>query len=455
MALAVALDLGSTSLKCARLDRRGHLHTIAAEPAPPVFGQRLVREADAEEFFEIAERLLARAAAECPGAPLGIASQRSSFLLWRARGGEPVTPIISWQDRSAEKWCREHAERAPEIIRRTGLVLSPHYAGPKLANILLKNPEFRTGLETGELRFGTLESWLIYRLTGGRVHRTDPSMAARTAMVDLDSGGWCDELLSVYGVPRRALPAIGPTEGNDIPLSNGLTVTATISDQAAGALAVLAPDGSEALVNLGTGGFVLRLTPTRAAAPTGYLLGPALGDGVWHYAMEGTINAIGPFVDGFGKGPTRLPPIDPAPGAFCLPDSAGVGAPHWKAGIGPEFSPQARRLMGPDLRRVALEGVIFRVVEILHGLASLGPLRGIRLAGGMSNDPFVSAALASASGLPVHLLEETEATLLGAARLAAGLPPFAAPSGAEAAPEGPWLEEKYRRWKAWSGSLLR
>ncbi|MDH4228492.1 MAG: FGGY family carbohydrate kinase [Nitrospirota bacterium] len=454
MALSLALDLGSTTLKCARLDREGHLHALGSTPAPPVFGQGLIREADADGYAEAALDLLRRAAAECPGMPLGIASQRSSFLLWERQTGDAVTPVISWQDRSPEAWCHTHTGLEPELERRTGLVLSPHYAGPKLAAILEQNPAFRDGLAKGTLCFGTLETWLIWKLTGGRVHRTDPSMAGRTAMMDLDSGIWSPELLSAFGIPEGGLPAIGSTRCGAIPLYNGLHLGASISDQAAGALAVLPPDGSEALVNLGTGGFVLRLTHDRSASPARFLTGPALDGQPPTFTVEGTINAIAPLLEELGRGPTLMPATDPAPGGFCLPDSAGVGAPHWRADMGPEFSPQARRLMPADLRRVALEGVVFRVVEILHGLAALGPLRCVRLAGGLAREPFVPKALAAASGLPVVLLDEPEATLLGAARLAAGLLPFAAPAGQTVDPDGAWLADKYRRWKAWSGALL-
>ena len=151
------------------------------------------------------------------GLPLGIASQRSSFVLWDPTSGEAATPLISWQDRRAADWCRRHADLEPEVFRRTGLVLSGHFAGPKLAALQQADPQLAERMRGDELRFGTLESWLIWLWSGGRVHQTDPTMAARTAMLDLNSGEWSEALLTCFGVPLRMLP-----EDDDMQLPAGI-----------------------------------------------------------------------------------------------------------------------------------------------------------------------------------------------------------------------------------------
>jgi len=449
---ALAIDLGSTRIKAGCLGPDGALSPAGERPAPPLSGADPIREVDAEAYIAAAIDLLRSAAR--PDIPWGIASQRSSFVLWEAATGRPVTPLISWQDRRAEAWCRAHAAVEPEVVRRTGLVLSPHYAGPKLAALLADDPDLRGGLAGGRLRFGTLETYLLWRLSDGAVHHTDLSMAARTLLLDLDTGDWSPDLLKIFGVPRAGLPEVGDTRGLDIRLAEGV-VTATVADQAAAALAALG-DGSTddvgaALVNLGTGGFVLRPVARRQDVPHRYLAGPLLRDaGGVRWAGEGTINAIGAAV---GAGRTPVPDTDPFPEALCIPDAAGIGAPHWRADRGPVEN-DAFRALGPgDRRRCVLEGVAFRVCAIAADLARAAPVTRLVLAGGLSAEPFLGRAIAACSGLPVFRLREAEATLLGAASLAAGVPP-PAPDLKPLPPEGAYLPEKFARWKAWRDGVL-
>jgi len=460
---ALALDLGSTRIKAGALSEDGQLRLLAEADAPPLTGADPVREGDAAAYAASARAVLAEALSRAPGLPVGIASQRSSFLLWEAASGRPVTPLVSWQDRRAAGWCAAHAHLEATVSARAGLPLSPHYAGPKLAVLLEGDPALGKGLADGRLRFGTLETYLLWTWSGGRVHHTDLSMAARTLLVDLETGGWDPTLLATFGVPPQGLPAIGDTAGLDIRvdirvdirLDSGAVVAATVADQPAAALAVLGDDPGTALVNLGTGGFVLRRVAGRADRLPGYLLGPLrrVGDqAAW--ALEGTINAIGPAVSALGPGPTPLPEADPSPDAFCLPDAAGVGAPHWRADLGPVLSPQARALGPDDRRRVLLEGILFRVREIVDDLAAPGPpIRRLLLAGGLAHEPFLAPTLAAATGRNLARLAEEEATLLGAARLAAGVP-FSAPAATPVAPAGEYLAEKYPRWRAWLAAAL-
>lgn len=450
MAGARALDLGSTRLKAAVLTPEGVLTPAGEAEAPPLSGTGPVREGDASAYVDAALDVLN--AAGRPDLPLGIASQRSSFALWDAATGRPVTPLVSWQDRRAEDWCRAHAHLAEIITRRTGLVLSPHYAGPKLAVLLAADPALRAGLAQGALRFGTLDTWLLWRLTNGRIHHTDLSMAARTLLVDLEAGDWAPALLTAFGVPRAGLPAIGPSTGLTLPLPDGGVAAATVADQGAAALAAVGGLPGAALVNLGTGGFVLVPVPGPHAGPPGYLTGPLCRTGsgtAW--AVEGTINGIGA---GVGPGTTPIPDADPTPDALCIPDTAGIGAPHWRADLGPVENDALRALDGTDRRRVVLEGIAFRVAEIVADLADAVPIHRLVLSGGLSHEPFLGPALAACTGLPTDLLGEPEATLLGAARLAAGLPP--APPVLESLPaEGGYMRDKVVRWNNWKSKVLK
>lgn len=454
---AVALDLGSTRVKAGVLADDGRLRLLADADAPALAGAGPVREGSGEDYAATARAVLETAAARAPGLPVGIACQRSSFLLWEAATGRPVTPLVSWQDRRADAWCAAHRDLEPGLSARAGLPLSPHYAGPKLAVLLGADPALRAGLGAGSLRFGTLETYLVALLTGGRVHHTDLSMAARTLLVDLRAGTWDEHLAAAFGVPFGGLPAIGDTRGLRWVLEGGVTVAATVADQAAAALAVVGDDTGTALVNLGTGGFVLRPVAGAAARPAGYLFGPmSRAGGHTDWAVEGTINAIGPAVSDLGPGPTPLPEADPTPAAFCLPDAAGVGAPHWRADLGPVLSPEALALGRAERRRVVLEGIVFRVCEIVDDLGRRSPVHRLVLAGGLAAEPFLAPALAACSGRPVARLEEGEATLVGAARLAAGMP-FTAPRATPVSADGKagaYLAPKYARWRAWLAEAL-
>lgn len=446
-----AIDLGTTRIKAAVLRDDGSLETVADLPAPPVTGGDLRRESDPAAYRQTAtaalDALRSRAGAELT---VGLASQRSSFVLWDAGSAAPVTPLISWQDRRAAAWCDEHRRHEPRVARLTGLRLSPHYAGPKVATLRELSDELRAGLADGALRFGTLESFLLWGWTGGMCHETDPTMAARTLLFDIGAGDWSVELLELFGVPPGCLPRIVPTLGRGTAMVGGGRLEVGIADQAASALAVLGTGSAGTMVTLGTGGFVLRPTGHGPRARPGYLAGPLLATPreIW-FAAEGTINGAAAAVDRYGAGPTELPRRDPAPEAFCLPDRAGVGAPHWIPGRGMTFSPAARRLETADRRRVVLEGVVFRVREILEGLGDAGGR--LHLAGGLARDPFVAPALAACLGREVHRLEEAETTLLGAARLAAGLTDRGSIPATSCRPgaAGGYLATKFARWSSW------
>ena len=460
MSHLIALDLGTTRIKGARLDAAGRLRGVIARDAPRVAGDDARRESSAEAYLEAATAVRDELLGGVSGpVTLGLASQRSSFAIWDARSGEARTPLISWQDRRAAAWCARHAADEPQVRRLTGLPLSPHYAGPKLATLIEEDPGLGTGLADGTLRVGTLDTWLLWCWSAGRVHETDHTMAARTLLADARSGRWHPDLLRLCGVPAAALPVVAVTCGRATALDGRITVAATIGDQPAGALAALGDRTDAVLVNLGTGGFVLRPTGRTFETVPGYLSGPILSttDGCL-FALEGTINGAGAALDRFGTPPTDLADADPAPEAFALPDDAGVGAPHWRSDLRLTLSDAAQRLDTPGQRRTVAEGIVFRVRETIDDLAPVAAGLTVRLSGGLSRDPYFGAALAACLDRPVEVLEQGEQTLRGAAWLAAGRSFALADAGplrrvAPAAEHG-WLREKYPRWRAWLGRML-
>ena len=453
----VGLDLGSTRIKAGLLDGRGRLASVRAVDAPALHGDGGIREGDAEAYAEAAFGLLASVAADvAPGTPLGIATQRSTFVIWERDSGRPSRPMVSWQDRRAAAWCARHRSLEPDVVRRTGLLLTAHYAGPKLAAMQADDPALRDALRSGRQLFGTLESFLVWKWSRERVHETDLSVAARTLMVNIGDGRWSDELLGHFAVPPAVLPAIVPTAGRSVELGVGLRLAATVADQAAGALAVLDAGSRCALVNLGTGAFVLRNTDDGARRREGYLTAPILGGPeATRFTIEGTINGAGPALDRFGNGPTALPDVDPSPAAFAIPDLAGLGSPYWRPGIGLTLSAGARALDAAGRRRAVLEGLLFRIAQILDELFEIAPPDRLLLAGGVAREPAVPAGLATLLRRPVDVLVERESGLTGAARLAAGLGPFARGTTRSVEPGGgAYLSSKLPKWSSWLESVL-
>jgi len=457
--LAVAIDLGSTLFKSAILEADERLVARRSIPVPPLVGEGAIREGDADAYAHSSDRLLDDLARAVPcGTPLGLASQRSSFVLWDRVTGEPLTPLISWQDRRAAAWCARHADASAEVTRRTGLVMTAHYVGPKLGALIETDREWRDLLSRAATLLGTLDCWLVWRRTSGRVHEVDRTMAARTAMLDLATGDWSDELLALYGVSRRILPRVRSTNGFDTPLDDGLILRASIADQAAGILPLVDEHEDTIVIIVGTGGFVLRPRSRGEAAPPGYLLAPILsranGDSLW--AHEGTVNGAGAAVDRYGPGPTELPATDPTPEALCLPDVAGLGAPWWRADVGLTFSDGTPELDVPSKRRVVLEGLLFRLRQIVDDFGGGPPSRRVLLAGGLAREPFVASGLAALLDCPIEVVDVPDAGLIGAGRLASGLAPYGAPRTIGVLPtvHGRYLPAKYRRWHAWARDLL-
>jgi glycerol kinase len=458
MPLAVAVDLGSSRIKAAHLQADGQLTNLVAAEAPPLSGRGGVRQGNALDYLETAEAVLREALGSCNAdVPVAIAAQRSSFLLWETATGRPVTPLISWQDRRAQAWCDAHAELYRPLAAVTGLPLSAHYAGAKLADLLSRDHRLKAEAANDRILFGTLESYLIWRLTDRGRHQTDLSMAGRTLLADIRQGAWASRMLVFFDLPGRFLPQIVPTSGHRIPLSCGGMLAASLADQAAGLIAADPRAGRTIAVNLGTGGFVMAGTGRDMARLSGYLTAPVRQrpDGGVDYALEGTINAIGPaLADHPGPDPV-LGQEDPAPDGYCLPDSAGLGAPYWRADIDLPFS-RAARDCPPELRRrVIMEGIIFRVCRMAEDFQKIRPFTRLLLSGGLSGQSFITQGLAACSGLDVSAGLEPEATLLGAAALAAARPmrPPAAETVTCPAGRGRYLKAKFQRWKTWMDGI--
>lgn len=455
---ALAVDLGTTRIKAAELVGPGRLGKVRALPAPPLQGTGNVRESDPLIYVRKAELLLSEGAAGlAPPVAIGLSAQRSSFLLWDRDEGRPRTPLISWQDRRAEQWCRRREKALAQKVKGTWLPFSPHYAGPKLGYLFSRDKALRKAAHRGDILFGTLDTWLLWRMSGGSHFSTDLTMAARTLMADPLRGKWDDDLLDLFDVPPDILPVIRPSWGIGMKISGDMTLEAGLADQSAALLALAGASGGGVLVNLGTGGFVL--SPTRADGPpaAGYIRAPAgIGPGGEKtFQVEGTINGIAAALAGTGRTGVLLDEVDRYSGLFCMPDTAGYGSPYWYPAGRQAFSERADRMSAVQRKQLVLEGIIFRVRQILEGVVGRREHPRIFLSGGLAAEPFLGQGLAACLEYPVYRLQEKEASLLGAANLAAGEEGYELPLTVIPVPPtaGRYLRAKYPLWKGWADSL--
>lgn len=350
MTAAIALDLGTTSIKAGLLDRHGTLGNIVARPAPHLTVNGGRYESDALAYAATAEQVLGECrarAGDCDS--LGLCSQRSSFLIWERASGQPLTPLISWQDDRGASDCDALRAHESSIRALSGLPLVPYYFAPKLRSVLRDNPAWLTRLERGELLAGKLDTFLIWRWTGGRHFLTDASMAARTLLMNIRHQRWSPALGELFGIPALILPRIGSSAGMCLPLDGpmlepGLSLQASLGDQSAALVAGIAADGSEALVNLGSGGFVARYLRAGESAPEGYLQTLVYQDNArqLHFASEGTLNSIAAALAPYPADECRVEDLAAeTEGIFCLSEPSGLGAPYLRNDLKVMFSKPA------------------------------------------------------------------------------------------------------------------
>ena len=458
MIVSIALDLGTTSIKAGLLDQNGALNPVVAQPAPPITVSDGRYESDALAYAETAEQVLGECVAHAGShPPLGLCSQRSSFLIWDRASGQPLTPLISWQDNRGTASCEALRAQENLICDLTGLRLTPYYFAPKLRVVLQDHPQWRAQLERGELLAGTLDTFLIWRWTGGKHHLTDASMAARTLFMDIRQRQWSPALCDLFGIPPHILSSIKPSAGLNLQMDTGLTLQASLGDQSAALIASVGEDSREALVNLGTGGFVVRYLPQEKSRRDGYLRTLVYQDSKLHthVAVEGTLNSIAAALAPYPAAECCAKDLV-ANDIFCLAEPSGLGAPYFYNDLGIRFSSPVEHLASRQIASLLLEGIIFRVARILEDFHRESALERIYLSGGLSELTCLQQGIAQCVPFAVYRLRQKDSSLQGAALLAAGMAP-AYRREVERIPVTPIaksLPEKYRRWKDWLDGLL-
>ncbi len=472
----LAIDQGTTSTRAMAFDGDMRVAGAAQRELPQSYPQPGWVEHDPERIWRDTVET-ARAALDRAGAPgravagIGIANQRETVVVWDRATGAPVHPAIVWQDRRTAPLCESLKARGlePLFARRTGLLLDPYFSGTKIAWILDAVPHARRRAEAGELLFGTIDSWLVWRLTGGRVHATDATNASRTLLYDIDAGRWDGALFALLDIPADMAPEVRDCAddfGTTDPALFGaaIPILGVAGDQQAAAMgnACFAPGMLKA--TYGTGCFALLVTGAERAASAGRLLTTVAyrGGGETRYALEGSIFVAGAAVqwlrDGLGIIETAAESgalaerAGPESAVYMVPAFAGLGAPHWDAGArGAIFG--LTRDSGPrDLARAALESVAFQTLDLLEAMrgdwagGSAGGADGasavLRADGGMAASDWTMQRLADILALPVDRPRVLETTALGAAWLAgsrAGVWP-----GAEGFAERWALDRRFR-----------
>ncbi len=458
--VAIALDLGTTSIKAGLLNENGELQTVKSLRSPAVENNGAFYESDALEYLRVTEKTLNLClSGDHENTSLGISCQRSSFLVWESDTGLPVSPLISWQDTRAKEICIEFRSSAERITNLTGLCLTPYYFSPKLLWMLRHYPDWKHALTEGVLCVGTLETFIVWRWTQGRYYRTDLSMAARTLLVEYSASTWSEELCDLFGISPEYLPVIGQSTGLDISLDNGCILRASIADQSAALFASGANDSS-VVVNLGTGGFVSRyIARKRIVQYRPYLASVVCKDhcGKVHFSVEGTVNSFAPTLEKYPVGQCDFSGLAEIENVMCIAEPSGIGAPYYRADIGQTFSGPVIGLNKKVVTALLIEGFVFRINQIIRDFYEIYPIDVVILSGGLANITVIQQAIAACSPAPVYLLKQTHASLFGIAQLAADLTQTQTTklTKVEIPPECGKLQRKYNKWRLWIDKFIQ
>ena len=442
--LVLALDTGTTSGRALVIDAAGTVLASAQQEARLSTPQPGWVEQDAEELWQ-AQLATARAALAEAGvsasaiAGIGIANQRETTVVWDRATSQPVAPAIVWQDRRTAGFCEElRAGGAEALVRRkTGLLLDPYFSGTKLHWLLANVPGVRARAEAGELAFGTVDSWMAWRLSGGRRHVTDATNASRTLLYDIREGAWDDELLALFGVPRALLPEVVDSSGvvgESDPglLGAAVPIAGMAGDQQAALFGQACTRRGTIKVTYGTGCFLLLHTGEEpAAAPPGLVSTVALQRGGRRtYALEGSVFIGGAAVqwlrDGLGivgsgaEATSLAQSVPSSEGVVFVPALAGLGAPHWDPYARGGIFGLTRGTTAAHVARATLEGIAFQVADLYQAEADgagVAPAE-VRADGGAAASDLLLQFQADLLGVPVTRAGQPEATAFGAAWLA-------------------------------------
>ncbi len=386
----------------------------------------------------MAQEVLAKARLSAKDiAAIGITNQRETTVVWERATGNPICNAIVWQDRRTAAMCDKlKARKLDKVIqRKTGLVVDAYFSATKLQWILQNVKGAKARAKAGELAFGTVDSWLVWNLTGGKVHVTDATNASRTMLFNIHTGAWDDELLEIFGVPRAMLPEVrscSEVYGETNLLGGSIPIAGIAGDQQAALFGQVCTKPGMVKNTYGTGCFMLMNTGAKPIVSKNKLvttLAWRLGDET-EYALEGSIFIAGAAVqwlrDGLGiirhaaDVEALAAQVEDTHGVYLVPAFAGLGAPHWDQYARGIIAGLTRGTKAAHIARATLEGIALQVVDVLQAMQSDSGIRlkELRVDGGASANQLLMQIQADLLGVPVIRPKVTETTALGAAYLA-------------------------------------
>lgn len=438
----LVLDEGTTSTRAMLLDQAGTIHAAAQKELTQHYPQSGWVEHDATEIWE-KTLACARGVVEVAGgadriAAIGITNQRETVVAWDRNSGLPLSNAIVWQDRRTADFCEElrAGGHEREVQRRTGLVIDPYFSGTKMRWLLQNSPEVKAAAERGTLAFGTIESWLTFKLSGG-AHISDASNASRTMLMEMGGHQFDASLCDLIGVPHDALPQVVDNFG-DLSMANAewlgaeIPICGLVGDQQSATIGQGCLSPGETKATYGTGAFVLANKGTQIPTSDNRMLGTVLyqSGGTRNYAIEGSVFVAGSLIQWlrdalglFAESPMTealARSVENSGGVTIVPALSGLGAPHWQADARGVITGLSFATGKAEIARAALEAMAHQTQDLAQAFAADGaPWQTLRIDGGMSANNWMAQDIANMLNLTVERPDNVETTALGAAMLAA------------------------------------
>jgi glycerol kinase len=443
MSYILAIDQGTTSSRAIIFDKDSRVISIAQKEFTQIFPQSGWVEHNPREIWETqhetAIEVLNKANLTAKDiAAIGITNQRETTIVWNRKTGEPICNAIVWQDRRTSVFCDEIRKNHGDLIRRkTGLEVDAYFSASKINWILENVPNARKQAENGELAFGTVDSWLIWKLTGGEKHLTDVSNASRTMLFNIETIEWDDELLEIFNIPRQILPEVYSSseiygEANISDELKGIKIAGNAGDQQAALFGQLCFEKGLTKSTYGTGCFMLQNVGTRAVESKNRLLTTIawqIGEKT-EYALEGSVFIGGAVIQWLRDSLQIIEnsvdvedlanSVEDNGGVYFVPAFAGLGAPHWNQDARGLISGLTRGTGKAHIARAALESICYQTADLLDAMrADSGiELKELRVDGGATKNDLLLQFQADILQIPVVRSRVTETTALGAAYLA-------------------------------------
>jgi glycerol kinase len=435
----LAIDQGTTNTKVCLFDAHAVLVAQASRPVPVAFPRAGWVEQDADVIWRSVEDAIAECVTSRPGsaiAAVAVTNQRESILLWERATGRPVAPVIVWQCRRTTDFCEALRERGlrTHLEATTGLTIDPLFSASKLRWILDHVPDARGRAEQGELCAGTIDSWLIWKLTGGAVHLCDATNASRTQLLNVRSGAWDTEMLSLFSIPAATLPAVRPSSGifgevAAIRALQGVPIASAIGDSHAALFGHAAFAPGQVKATYGTGSSLMTVVPEPVRSRHGLSTTIA-----WHlggrpqHALEGNITVTGSAVEWVSQvaslgsaadAGALAASVDDTGGVYFVPALAGLGAPYWDASARGLVCGLSRGTTAAHLARASIESIAYQIRDVFAAMCEdAGAPSALLADGGATSNDALMQFQADILGVPVIRSGAIDVSALGAAWLA-------------------------------------